>query len=92
MFHLCIYIQDGCTALYLASQEGHVAVIQLLLQRHADVSICAEVCTVTLGQCIVSILFSHTLEVGEEGSVHESHTLSTVHDLNLKADTHNSSP
>lgn len=29
--------QDGCTALFGASERGHVAVVQLLLQRHADV-------------------------------------------------------
>ena len=49
-------IQNGCTALYLASLNGHVAVVQLLLQRHADVSISDEVRTLTLGQCIVCLL------------------------------------
>ena len=44
-----------------------MAVVQLLLQRHADVSICAEVCTITLRQCIVIILSSHIVEVGERG-------------------------
>ena len=43
-----------------------MAVVQLLLQRHADVSICHEVCTITLGQCIESILSNHPLE-GEGG-------------------------
>ena len=35
--------QKRSTALYLASMKGHVAVVQLLLQRHADVSICQAV-------------------------------------------------
>ena len=35
--------QDGSTALYMASQEGHVAEVELLLQEHADVSICSKV-------------------------------------------------
>ena len=40
-----------------------MAVVQLLLQKHADVSIGhEEVCTITLGQCIESILSSHLLE------------------------------
>ena len=45
-----------------------MAVVQLLLQRHVDVSICCEVCAITLRQCIVSILSSHTSEV-EKGAV-----------------------
>ena len=61
-----LHIQDGRTALYCASQFGHVAVVQLLLQRHADVSICHEVCTLILEQCTVSVLSSHTLEVERE--------------------------
>jgi len=33
----CTHIsQDGCTALYLAAQEGHEDVVELLLEAWAD--------------------------------------------------------
>lgn len=51
-FSLLLYAQNGCTALYLASGKGHVAVVKLLLQRLADVSISREVLIVTQGQSI----------------------------------------
>ena len=35
--------QEGVTALYIASQEGHGTVVRLLLERGADVNICDEV-------------------------------------------------
>ena len=38
-----IITQDGMTALYIASMKGHGAVVQLLLQQHADVHICKKV-------------------------------------------------
>ena len=40
-----VYIQNGATALYIASDKGHVAVVELLLQKHANVSICKKVYT-----------------------------------------------
>ena len=30
--------QNGCTALHLASQEGHVAVVRLLIEAHAVIN------------------------------------------------------
>lgn len=53
-----IFLQDGCTALYLASENGHVEVVKLLLQKHADVNVCKEVRTVTIGQHTVCLLCS----------------------------------
>ena len=37
------HVQDGATPLSIASQKGHGAVVKLLLQQHADVSICKTV-------------------------------------------------
>ena len=50
-----MYLQDGQTPLYIASREGHIAVVQLLLQMFADVSISTKVCH-TL--CIILIKHS----------------------------------
>ena len=38
-----IHVQDGRTALYIASWKGHGAVVQLLLQLNADINISKKV-------------------------------------------------
>ena len=44
MIHVHVYIQDGETALYFASQVGHGPVVELLLQtEHTDVNISRKV-------------------------------------------------
>ena len=50
-----VYMQDGRTALYQASKNGHLATVLLLLQRGADVNICDEVRALAVGQCIVCV-------------------------------------
>ena len=49
---MCVYVQNGATALYVASRKGHVAIVQLLLERGADANICKQVQSLTLGQCV----------------------------------------
>ena len=41
---LCLYsVQDGSSALFVAAQEGHLRVVEMLLEANADISIMDEV-------------------------------------------------
>ena len=44
LYSVCMYIQQGRTALYYASWKGHMSVVHLLLMEKADSSICKKVC------------------------------------------------
>ena len=62
-------MQDGATPLFSASMNGHVAVVNLLIWRKADVKICTKVrqlestakCTASL---FLASLKGHTAVVG----------------------------
>jgi ankyrin repeat protein len=41
---LALFIQDGCTALMLACEEGHVSVAEYLIAQEADVNVKGNVC------------------------------------------------
>ena len=43
----------GRTALIYAAWYGHVAVVELLLQESADVSICDEVCSTVSSETVI---------------------------------------
>ena len=42
--HVIMNLQEGDTALYLASQEGHVTIVQLLVESGASLDVQRNVC------------------------------------------------
>ena len=55
--------EDGRTALFEASLEGHVAIVRLLLEKRADVNICAKVRNVKQVQCLFNTQHTFTVRV-----------------------------
>ena len=57
------YLQSGRTPVYTASWKGHTAVVELLIENGADISICEEVCSLTIiiGICTKLMTNSHRL-------------------------------
>ena len=37
--YLCIMMQNGCTPLHLAAQNGHTTVVDMLLKNGADINV-----------------------------------------------------
>ena len=62
-----LHVQDGQTALYIASSKGHDQIVELLLRREADVNhqtkvrllmlVCVHVCAPSLVHSILYCLF-----------------------------------
>ena len=56
-----MYIQNGQTPLYIASTDGHGAVVKVLLEDNADVSISEMVCKIESNmQCVCLYLVCNT--------------------------------
>ncbi len=77
--HLLIFnsVQDGATALYVASQNGHLRVVEVLIAAKAQVDIQQKVRFNCSYHC-VSIVFSWSLMKlngvnGVERSLHNAH-------------------
>ena len=59
---MLIHVQDGATPLYIASWNGHAAVVKLLLQQHADIGISGTVIFQSM-TCVLADVYDnvHTL-------------------------------
>ena len=53
-----VMTQDGVTPIIFASQEGHVTVVRLLLEKGADVNIC-DMVVMDFVSCTCMWMFSH---------------------------------
>ena len=52
-----MYLQTGATALIIASENGHVEVVQLLIGRGANIDISNNVRYITVGLCLYLCAF-----------------------------------
>ena len=49
-----LHVQDGQTALYIASDKGHDQIVELLIRREADVNHLTKVRLLMLSACVTS--------------------------------------
>ena len=61
--NVCLYTQDGWTALHLAAQEGKVDVVRLLTEAQAQMNIQTEV---HIHTCIYHYVMSNDCSVKQE--------------------------
>lgn len=55
VFLFCHFPQFGQTPLFFACKNGHVEIVEMLLQQGADVNVCDVVCNLCIQICTVSL-------------------------------------
>ena len=76
-----MHVQDGRTALYIASKNGHIAIVNFLLQAaEADIRICQKVYT--------RFSFSMCNSVGQAGANPPSHVFAFCLHVTIFAPAH----
>ena len=58
---LVYLMQDGATPLFIASQEGHLEVVQLLLEAKADVNLQKEVSSLIFSPFSDTVILTNSL-------------------------------